>query len=208
VLEQALGGYSGPAKGISQPPNAETWQRACLPDRHAPPAAESVLHGRSHYQGIHYEDKHQPLIEPETWLAIQDTLASHNHTGEKDRTHPHYLRGTIACSACGGRLGYSENTGNGGTYRYYFCVKKKTKTNNCTRPALRLERIEDGIAAFYERFHLTPELTARIQAAVHAELNDQQRDAQEHLKRALRRKQQAEDARQKLLQAHYAGAVP
>jgi site-specific DNA recombinase len=198
----------GPREGLASRPTAK---------RGSVPVSLTGMHhllqnpyymGVVSYQGIHYEGKHQPLIESETWLAIQDTLASHNHTGEKDRTHPHYLRGTIYCSACGGRLVYSENTGNGGTYKYYFCVKKKTKANNCTRPAMRLGRIEDGIAAFYERFRLTPELTARIQVTVHAELDDQQRDAAEHLKRALRRKQQAEDERQKLLQAHYAGAVP
>jgi site-specific DNA recombinase len=89
------------------------------------------------YRGIHYEGKHQALVEPDVWLACQDVLAAHHHRGEKDRVHPHYLRGTIHCSACGGRLVYSEQKGNGGTYVYYWCVKRKTKENNCTRRAMR-----------------------------------------------------------------------
>jgi site-specific DNA recombinase len=92
------------------------------------------------YQGIHYEGKHQPLVEPDVWLAVQHVLAAHNHTGEKDRTHNHYLRSTIYCSACGGRKVYSENKGNGGTYAYFFCVKRKTKTNNCQRSAIRARK--------------------------------------------------------------------
>jgi hypothetical protein len=79
------------------------------------------------YRGIHYEGKHQALVEPDVWLACQDVLAAHHHQGEKDRVHPHYLRGTIFCSACGGRLVYSEQKGNGGTYVYFWCVKRKTK---------------------------------------------------------------------------------
>ena len=60
-------------------------------------------------------------------------MAAHNQTGEKDRTHNHYLRSTIYCSACGGRKVYSQHKGNGGTYAYFHCVKRKTKTNNCQR---------------------------------------------------------------------------
>ncbi len=160
------------------------------------------------YQGIHYEGRHQPLIEPETWLAIQDTLASHNHTGEKDRKHTHYLRGTIYCSECGGRLIYSQTRGRGGLYEYYCCVKKKTKETNCTRPAVRVERIEEAIEAFYLLFRLTSALSTRIQRAVRSELAQQEHEASDHLKRALRQQKQAQNELQKLLRAHYAGAIP
>ena len=160
------------------------------------------------YQGIHYEGKHAPLIEPEVWLAIQDVLAAHNHIGEKDRVHTHYLRSTIYCSSCGARLVFSQNTGNGGTYQYFMCVKRKTKRNNCHRPAMRLERIEEGIAEFYARFRVPPERIEQIREAVREELASQQDEAVRGMKRALKRKQHAQDERQKLLRAHYAGAVP
>jgi site-specific DNA recombinase len=196
------------AKGLSTRPS---------PKRPSQPISLNGMHHLLHspyymgvvaYQGIHYEGKHQPLIEPETWLAIQDTLASHNHTGEKDRTHNHYLRGTIYCSECGGRLVYSQTKGRGGLYEYYCCVKKKTKETNCTRPAIRVECIEEAIEAFYLRFRLTPALSTHIQDAVRGELAQQEREASDHLKRATRQKEQAQDERQKLLRAHYAGAVP
>jgi site-specific DNA recombinase len=160
------------------------------------------------YQGVHYEGKHPTLVEPETWLVIQDILAAHAHTGEKDRVHTHYLRSTIYCSSCGGRLVYSENKGNGGTYTYFVCVKKKTKLSNCTRPSIRVERIEDGIAAFYTSFQPRPEHVAQIQTAVSDELAAQQNDAHQNLDRATKRKTQLQEERQKLLQAHYAGAIP
>ncbi|GAB2991914.1 recombinase [Amycolatopsis acidiphila] len=160
------------------------------------------------YQGIHYEGKHPTLIEPDAWLAVQHILESHNHTGEKDRIHTHYLRSTIYCSSCSGRLVFSANTGNGGTYVYFMCVKKKTKTNNCRRPAVRVERIEQGISNFYGRFKIRSEHSEQICTAVREELANQQAEASRGLDRATRRKARALDERQKLLQAHYAGAVP
>lgn len=160
------------------------------------------------YQGIHYEDKHPKLVEPEIWLAVQDTLAAHNHTGEKNRKHPHYLRGTIYCSACGGRLVYSQNTGRGGTYQYYFCVKRKTKTNNCQRPAMRLERIEDAIDNFYRTFKISQERAEHIRQAIQHELAAQLAEGHRNRTTANKRLRILTDERQKLLQAHYAGAVP
>ena len=136
------------------------------------------------YQGIHYEGKHQPLVEPDVWLAIQDVLAAHNHTGEKDRVHTHYLRSTIYCSVCGARLVFSRNVGRGGAYDYFLCVKKKTKANNCRRPAVRVERIEDGIARFYCRFQVRPEHAEQIGRAVRAELASQRVEASQGLQRA------------------------
>jgi site-specific DNA recombinase len=160
------------------------------------------------YQGIHYEGKHPALVEPEVWIAVQDVLAAHNHTGEKDRVHTHYLRSTIYCSACGGRLVFSRHIGNGGTYDYFLCVKKKTKTNNCRRPAIRVERIEDGIAQFYGRFQVRPEYAEQIRQGVRQELAAQQAEAKRGLERATASRQRVQDERQKLLQGHYAGAIP
>lgn len=160
------------------------------------------------YRGIHYKGKHSALVEPDVWLAVQDVLAAHNHVGEKDRIHTHYLRGTIYCSNCGGRLVFSRNVGNGGAYDYFLCLKKKLRESDCRRPAVRVERVENGIATFYSRFQVAPAYAEQIRRAVHEELDSQQTEASRGLKRATKRKQQVQDERQKLLQAHYAGAIP
>jgi site-specific DNA recombinase len=89
-----------------------------------------------------------------------------------------------------------------------MCVKKKTKTNNCRRPAVRAERIEDGIGRFYGRFRVQPEHVEQIQAAVREELATSQAEAARGLQRATKLKGQTQDERKKLLQAHYAGAIP
>ena len=116
----------------------------------------------------------------------QNILAAHHHQGEKDRVHPHYLRGSIYCSAYGGRLVYSEQKGNGGTYAYFWCAKRKTNENDCTRRAIRVERVEDAVADFYGHFQLQPECTVQVQAAVRDELASQQADAKRGLQRATK----------------------
>jgi site-specific DNA recombinase len=196
------------AKGLTSRPTAKRPAMPISANTMYNILANPYYMGIVSYQGIHYEGKHPPLVEPDVWLAVQDVLAAHNHTGEKDRIHKHYLRSTIYCSSCGGRLVFSQNTGRGGTYQYFMCVKRKTKRNNCTRPAVRVERIEDGIADYYANFQVQPDHAEQIRAAVCDELTAQQQDATRSMKRALQRKKQVQDERQKLLHAHYAGAIP
>lgn len=160
------------------------------------------------YNGGYYEGKHPALVEPETWLRVQDNLTAHNHAGEKDRKHPHYLRGSIFCGGCGGRLVYSRNRGNGGLYEYFFCVKKKTKQNNCPRGGIRLATIEDGIARFYELFQPSPERLRWLRDGVLDEFAAHIAEARQRTERARKRHQAVLDERTKLMQAHYAGAVP
>lgn len=49
------------------------------------------------YHGVHYEGTHEPLVDPETWLRIQDVLNTHHLAGEKDRVRHHYLKGIVFC---------------------------------------------------------------------------------------------------------------
>ncbi|MGI9003022.1 MAG: recombinase family protein [Pseudonocardia sp.] len=160
------------------------------------------------FQGATYEGKHEALVDPETWLRVQDVMQIRAHRGEKERKHPHYLRGSIYCGSCGERLIYSRNTGRGGTYEYYICGKKRVRSLNCPSSAVRLEKIEAGIAALYQQLQLPPEAEARLRLGVQAELANETADAHEQAERANRQLSAVAGERTKILQAHYAGAVP
>lgn len=160
------------------------------------------------YRGAYHQGKHQPLVTIETWLRVQDVLAAHHLTSEKTRKHPHYLKGTIFCGGCGHRLVYSRNTGNGGTYEYFFCLARRAKRTNCLRSAIRVDAIEAGVERFYSVFRLHPNQVAELRVAIHFELQASQAQAKDEAQRAARRLQHAEDQQRKLLEAHYAGAVP
>lgn len=85
-------------------------------------------------------------------------LAVHAHAGGKDRVHRHYLRGTIFCGGCGRRLIFSRATGrHGGTFDYFICPKRRNEDVHCARRSIRVERIEDGVLALYQRLELPAE---------------------------------------------------
>ena len=122
---------------------------------------------------------------------MQAVLAAHNTAGEKERTHPHYLKGSVWCGSCGGRLIFSRNTGNGGSYDYFFCLNRQQKRKPCQRRAVRVHAVETGVEDLYRTMQL---LNVKWRAI------DRQRATQQLT--ALTGERKA------VLQAHYAGAVP
>ncbi len=139
------------------------------------------------YQAVTYQGQHPALVTPETWLRVQDVLAAHAHAGEKDRKHTHYLRGTIFCGGCGRRLIFSRNSGNGGSYDYFLCPKRKTRATRCERRAIHIEAIEDGITALYRRIQLSPARIEHLRASVRAEMATATAEAHRQAEHAHRR---------------------
>lgn len=60
--------------------------------------------GLVRYQGVLYQGKHERLVDHDTWQRVRDLLTARNLAGEKQREHPHYLKGSIFCGQCGSRL--------------------------------------------------------------------------------------------------------
>lgn len=161
------------------------------------------------YKGIYHQGKHPTLTDMETWLRVQDVLKAHNIAGEKDRKHPHYLKGSIWCGHCGRRMVYSRNQGKlGGWYEYFFCMGKKDRSNRCPRPYVKLAAIEAGVVDFYTQLQISPERAEQIRTVVREELASTRDVAKQDIMNAVRSKQRVEYERKKLLEAHYAGAIP
>ncbi len=160
------------------------------------------------YRGVQYHGSHEPLVSPEIWLRVQDVLASHDKTGEKTRRHPHYLKGSIFCDQCGSRLCFSRNKGNGGTYDYFFCLGRSRYRVACRMKWVNVDDVEAAVEDFYGRFQLSPGRIASIKTTVMSELGIETQAAQEEAKRQARIIDRLEGERQKVLQAHYADAIP
>ncbi|MCA1606595.1 MAG: recombinase family protein [Acidobacteria bacterium] len=92
--------------------------------------------------------------------------------------------------------------------RYYTCLSRRTGRRPCTRRPMRLEKIEDGTEAFFGTFQLRPELAEKIHAGVIEELSADREQATQATARATKRIAKLKTEREKLLTAHYAGAVP
>jgi len=147
-----------------------------LPSR---PVKPNVLHailtnpyykGEVVYRGVTHQGTHQPLIDPLTWQRVQDVLASHL-VGERQRDHPHYLKSSVYCGACGSRL-IITNAKNryGVVFPYLVCLGRHSKTTTCTRKALLIAKVEKMVEDHWATVRLDPALRDAVEDGLHTEL--------------------------------------
>ncbi len=164
--------------------------------------------GEVTYRGVRYPGRHEPLIDPVTWQTVQSVLASHA-VGEKQREHPHYLKSTVFCGGCGFRqiVTHAKNR-YGQVYPYFVCLGRHQKHTDCQRQAVLISRVEDLIEDEYRALQLSPELRERVEASLRDDLAENRAAAERATRELTTRQKRLLDERAKLLQAHYAGAVP
>ena len=59
------------------------------------------------FKGTPHPGRHGALVSEELFEQVQAVRHGHRTSGERDRVHRHYLKGSIFCGACGRRLTYS-----------------------------------------------------------------------------------------------------
>jgi DNA invertase Pin-like site-specific DNA recombinase len=166
--------------------------------------------GLVRYRGVLYPGKHEPIVTPDTWYRVQDLLAAKNLAGEKQREHPHYLRGTIYCGRCGARLLVCHAKGrHGGVYPYFICSGRQRDKASCMQRAIRIEEAEERIAAYYgTHVQLTVEEATQVREFLTEELSKLRASADRERRIQTRRLVKLQAERKKLLDAHYADAIP
>ena len=165
--------------------------------------------GMVRYQGVVYPGKHRPLVTPETWHEVQKLLTAKNYAGEKERQHPHYLKGSIYCGQCGARLIVCYAKGkNGDVYPYFICIGRQMKRTSCKQRAIRIEQAEAAIADHYATVQLPEAEVTRLRVYLSGELSKLRADAEHERATQERRLRKLEGERKKLLDAHYADAIP
>jgi site-specific DNA recombinase len=122
----------------------------------SPAALHEVLRdpyyiGVVEFKGIRNENgTHPTLTTPEVFDQVQQVLTAHALGGNRQRKHEHYLKGTIYCGRCGGRLQFTQCRGNGGRYDYYVCSGRH-EGKGCTLPYLAAAKVEREVTAYYQR---------------------------------------------------------
>ena len=161
------------------------------------------------YRGVLYPGKHEPLVSPETWQKVQELLAARNFAGEKQREHRHYLKGSVYCGACGSRLVVSHTKNRHGTvYQYFICVGRQQKRTTCTQQAIRIDQTEDAVVAEYANIRLTADQAELVRDFVLDEIGKLRSKADAERERLSWRLRALHDEQKKLLDAHYADAIP
>ena len=159
------------------------------------------------FQGVEYPGAHEPLVDAATWQTVQDILTAHTN-GERQRTHNHHLKSTIVCGLCGARLLVQHATSRAsGTYHYFVCARRH-RVHDCTFKAVLIDEVEARVAELYQQIQLSSDDRREIERYLSAEFEHIQANRQQDIQRLTTRQQQLEDQRHKLLEAHYAGAIP
>jgi site-specific DNA recombinase len=165
--------------------------------------------GQVHYKGVCYDGAHEPLVDPGTWQQVQDLLAANNIAGTHQRTNLHYLRGSVYCGTCGSRLMLTTAKNRWGTtYPYLICSGRTRKTTSCQRQAMPVDLIEELIEEEYRTIALSPELRDSIEELILEDFDTLQETAADERRDLEAQRTVLTAQRQKLLDAHYAGAIP
>ncbi len=157
--------------------------------------------GEIRYKGKVYPGRHEPLIDRETFDKVQGVLESHMHSGERDRKHQHFLKGTIRCGTCGRRLVYSRNKGNGGIYEYFIC--SQYQLGKCPQRPQPVDLVEGAIENYYATVELTKVERDEVRLAVRRHLGEMAEAAELEIQGCNSTLSALKDEERKLLELHY-----
>jgi site-specific DNA recombinase len=188
-----------------------------MPSFPAKPLTSTALHKvltNPYYQGIvtfreiTYPGTHDPLVTPETFEQVQTILRQNHVVGDKPQKYDHYLKGSIYCG-CGKRLMFERPRNHQGVaYDYFTCTGRRFKRNTCQRTAVLTHRVEQSIENQYKQVSVTKEEAAQIESVLGQVFDTLAESTSDEKKLLAGQKAKLEAEQVKLLQAHYADAIP
>jgi site-specific DNA recombinase len=162
------------------------------------------------WDGRSYPGKHDKLTDQDTFDKVQALLAAAKIGGDRAQVHQHYLRGSIFCEKCHGRLLYGRHQGRSRHYEYFACNNRTTRGRvvQCDSTHHPVESTEDSVIdEVYTQLYLELEISEQIRRELHEHLSDQaavvRQDAERH-ERALKA---IEAKHEKLVQLYYRDLV-
>ncbi len=181
------------------------------------PILEGLLHkvlinpyykGQTKFQGVEYEGRHEALVDELTWQRVQNVLASHVN-GERLRKHPHFLKSTVFCGQCGERLLVQHSTsGTGVVYPYFYCSGRQSKRTKCDQKAVLIYEVEQKLVDHYLQIQLEQSFRSSVEKMIREEFQKTKAQNEGELQALKREREKLERQREKLLEAHYANAIP
>ena len=188
------------------------------PKRPPKPLAVSSVHrlltnayykGDVVYRGTRYKGTHPVLVPTEVWYQVQSVLTAHKSAAEATQVHDHYLKGTVHCGQCGSRLIVSNaKNRHGNVYCYFVCSGRHSKRTDCTRGAILIEDVEKLIEDYYAHVQISPAQRDALSGMLHHEFDRLMAAETDELERLTKHRDRLEHEQDRLMQAHYADAVP
>jgi DNA invertase Pin-like site-specific DNA recombinase len=121
------------------------------------------------YKGQLIKGRHEALVSNDLFDRVQAVLNERRGRGERQRQHPHFLKGILWCGRCHNdgvesRMYMQWAKGNGGRYRYFFCGRKQHR--QCESRYIEGDAIETAIFSFL-RHHQLPNRPGHTVATNH-----------------------------------------
>ena len=107
--------------------------------------------GFVNFKGVEYQGQHEPLISMELFNKVQTRLAANRHARNKHSKHAHYLKGSVFCGECKGRLVLAQTTNRYGTVYWYFFCTGRQHGGTCSQPYFPVEQVETVVEQHYSR---------------------------------------------------------
>src|SRR5215470_6837872 len=159
--------------------------------------------GYVYYRGAEYPGRHDPLVSQELFDRVQAVLASHNGSGQRQRTHHHYLKGALYCARCGSRVSYMRVDGHGGTYGYMYCRGRHAKRTDCQQPYMPPAQVETAVTDYYQYIELGDDLVAGLRQRLADDLDAIRGRSRDTIRRQQARVDRLRAEEQKLLHLFY-----
>ena len=119
------------------------------------------------FEDIEYPGRHEVLVDEDRFERVQRILDGHSGSGNRERTHNHYLKGTLYCARCRSRFIVQRAVGNGGEYFYWLC--RGRQKGLCDMPYIPIDVLEEAVVRYYDdALMIEPEWLSAIREGVDA----------------------------------------
>lgn len=122
---------------------------------------DRVYIGKTRYGDTEYPGNHEPLIWEDLFARVQQVIAEHDRAGARQRKHDHFLRGTVFCDVCGGRI--STMTAKG-KFEYFYCLGNQNLGTMCNQPYIPSKSLERQIEDLYKAIKMPADVRREIEA--------------------------------------------
>lgn len=149
-----------------------------------------------------------PLIDPETFEAIQQRLQSNNPKVTPPRvvSGPNLLTGICYCGNCGGAM--TLRTGKNGRYRYYACsIRARQGDTGCKGRAIPMDKLDRMVVGHIEERLLDPERIEDVLASLLDRRQEGVERRSQHIAELNQRAAEADNRLKRLYDAIEAGSL-
>lgn len=193
------------AKGLTNRPTAKRPARPLKLSKLAEILRNPYYIGKVVYRGVEYQGKHEPIVERATFNRVQEVFQLHDLSGERLRTHRHYLKGSVFCARCEERMGFCYFKSRSGVlYPYFFCYGRM-RGKGCDLPYLLADDVEDHVVEHYGIIQLEPQVVGITKSELNEQLERQRLQLVRTVKRQQAKLTRLSHERTKLLHAYTQG---